>query len=73
MLFWGIGTSKIGAFSFGWEDTGSAAALAVATIIIPAIDSFMSGKGAREFWGTVSKATTQVQHTRCYYLIRHLA
>eukprot|EP00904_Undaria_pinnatifida_P002684 jgi/Undpi1/12416/HiC_scaffold_5.g02088.m1 len=53
MFFWGIGTSTIGTASLGWGDTTSAAALAVATIVIPAVDSFFAGSGARRCWGRV--------------------
>lgn len=47
MFFWGLGTSSIATISFGWADTASAAILGVATIVIPAIDSFFSGPAAR--------------------------
>ncbi|CAM9387717.1 unnamed protein product [Ascophyllum nodosum] len=47
-FFWGTGTSKIGTYSLNWANSVSAAALAVATIVIPALDSFFSGRGARE-------------------------
>eukprot|EP00752_Nemacystus_decipiens_P009953 g8876.t1 len=53
MFFWGISTSNIGQVSFNMSETVSAAALAVATIIIPALDSFFSGGGARQTFSTV--------------------
>ena len=55
MFVWGIGTSTIGLSALGWGDTASAAALAVATIVIPAMDSFFAGSDARRCWGRVSK------------------
>ncbi|CAM9545376.1 unnamed protein product [Pylaiella littoralis] len=54
MFFWGLGTSKIASTSFGWAETAAAAALAVATIVIPALDTYFSGRGAR---ATVSVIT----------------
>ncbi|CAM9613662.1 unnamed protein product [Scytosiphon promiscuus] len=57
MFFWGIGTSKIASNSFGWDETASAAALAVATIVIPALDTYFSGRGAR---ATISVITIAI-------------
>ncbi|CAM9237710.1 unnamed protein product [Ectocarpus fasciculatus] len=54
MFFWGVGTSKIAPNSFNWAESASAAALAVATIVIPALDTYFSGRGAR---ATVSVVT----------------
>lgn len=54
MFFWGVGTSSIGQNSFKWGETAAAAALAVASIVIPAIDSFFSGPGVQILWGIVS-------------------
>eukprot|EP00904_Undaria_pinnatifida_P002482 jgi/Undpi1/12234/HiC_scaffold_5.g01910.m1 len=48
MFFWGIGTSDIGG-TFGWEPALSAAALAVATICIPAVDAFLNSRSV-ELW-----------------------
>ncbi|CAM9199768.1 unnamed protein product, partial [Hapterophycus canaliculatus] len=56
MFFWGVGTSKIASNSFGWDETASAAALAVATIVIPALDIYFSGRGARATISVVSIA-----------------
>eukprot|EP00903_Cladosiphon_okamuranus_P016953 g15628.t1 len=47
MFFWGLGTSKIAENTFEWPETASAAALAVASIVIPAIDTYCSGRGLR--------------------------
>lgn len=44
LFFWGVGTSSIGEYSLNWDDTASATALAVATIIIPAIDAFCNSQ-----------------------------
>lgn len=54
MFFWGVGTSSIGSQSFDWAETGSAASLAVAIIVIPALDSFFSSSGVREAVDAVS-------------------
>lgn len=54
-VFWGAGTSSIGVNSFKWAESASAAALAVATIVIPTVDSFFSGRGARTVWDSVSE------------------
>lgn len=43
LFAWGIGTSDIG-LTFGWGPSRSAAALAVATIVIPATDAFFNSK-----------------------------
>ncbi|CAM9724063.1 unnamed protein product [Ectocarpus fasciculatus] len=48
LFFWGIGTSDIG-LTFGWGPSRSAAALAVATIIVPATDAFFNSKSV-ELW-----------------------
>ncbi|CAM9891666.1 unnamed protein product [Ascophyllum nodosum] len=50
MFFWGIGTSDVGKQSLGWEATTSATALAVATICIPAVDSFFNSKRVVHWW-----------------------
>lgn len=55
-FFWGVGTSSIGPISFDWADSVSAAALGVATIVIPALDSFFSGRGARALVAMVRRA-----------------
>ncbi|CAM9955675.1 unnamed protein product [Scytosiphon promiscuus] len=57
LFFWGIGTSDIG-LTFEWSATRSAAALAVATIIIPAIDAFFNSKSVQlwyEQWSCQKK------------------
>eukprot|EP00903_Cladosiphon_okamuranus_P016949 g15624.t1 len=53
MFFWGISTSNIGQASFNMSETVSAA---VATIIIPALDSFFASGGARQTFSKVSIA-----------------
>lgn len=59
MLFWGLGTSAIANISFGWADTASAAVLGVATIVLPAIDSFFSGPAARSTHAYVRSDSVQ--------------
>ncbi|CAN0213218.1 unnamed protein product [Ectocarpus sp. 12 AP-2014] len=48
LFFWGIGTSDIG-LTFGWGPSRSAAALAVATIVVPATDAFFNSKSV-DLW-----------------------
>lgn len=47
MFFWGVGTSAIGMESFGWGDRKGAVALAVASIVIPALDSVFASSSTR--------------------------
>lgn len=54
MFFWGVGTSDIGPTSLGWSPTLSSTTLAVATIVIPAIDSFSHSKSLEEWYDKVS-------------------
>ena len=54
MWWWGIGTSRIAQDSFGWSDNLSAASLAVATIVIPALDQFLSSHMIENVYDVVS-------------------
>lgn len=55
--FWdtrrGLGTSDV-AQDIGWSDSTSAAALAVATIVIPGIDAFFGSKKVEQWYDKVS-------------------
>lgn len=44
MFVWGAGTSTVGEDSLDWGETVSATALAVGTIVIPAIDAFFNSQ-----------------------------
>lgn len=69
MFFWGIGTSTLGYSSMGWTSTASAAALGVATIIIPGLDSFFSGRAGRSVWTWVSAVEWNGLSVICRYHI----
>lgn len=58
MFFWGVGTSNIGA-TFGWSESLSATALAVATICIPALDAFFNSKVVEQWYEQVCRAGQQ--------------
>lgn len=53
MFFWGVGTSDIGQSSLQWSETSSAAALAVATIIIPGLDGFFGSHSVEQWYDKV--------------------
>lgn len=53
MFFWGVGTSEIGETSLDWAATTSAPALAVATIVIPALDSFFASDSVEQWYDKV--------------------
>eukprot|EP00752_Nemacystus_decipiens_P002733 g2552.t1 len=52
MFFWGLGTSDIAQDEngLGWTSSSSAAALAVATIVIPGIDAFFASKKVEQWY-----------------------
>ncbi|CAM9344227.1 unnamed protein product [Ectocarpus sp. 12 AP-2014] len=51
MFFWGLGTSTVGMTrGMGWDDSASAAALAVATIVIPAVDAFFNSRKVEQWY-----------------------
>lgn len=54
IFFWGIGTSDIGQDALGWSNSGSAAALAVATIVIPGLDAFCANQIVEQWLDKVS-------------------
>lgn len=53
MFFWGIGTSDIAQDSFNWPLTSSAATLAVATLVIPGVDSFLGSYSVEKWYSKV--------------------
>lgn len=54
IFFWGLGTSEIGTDSLGWSQTSSAAALAVATIVIPGLDAFFANQRVEQWFDKVT-------------------
>eukprot|EP00903_Cladosiphon_okamuranus_P012420 g11638.t1 len=52
MFFWGLGTSTIAQHDDGlsWSPSTSAAALAVATIVIPGVDAFFASKKVEQWY-----------------------
>lgn len=59
IFFWGIGTSDIGQDTLGWSSSGSAAALAVATLVIPALDAFCANQKVEQWVDKVNDETTK--------------
>lgn len=56
MFFWGLGTSTVGmTHGMGWDDSASAAALAVATIVIPAVDAFFNSRKVEQWYDKVRR------------------
>lgn len=53
MFFWGVGTSDIGQRTLQWSETSSAAALAVATIVIPGLDGFFGSNSVEQWYDKV--------------------
>lgn len=49
IFFWGIATSDIGEDGLHWTRSTSAAALAVATIVIPALDGFFANRRVEQW------------------------
>jgi len=58
MWWWGLGTSNIAQEYFGWSETSSAASLAVATIVIPALDQFFGSHKMEKMYDVVGKMIT---------------
>lgn len=56
MFFWGIGTSTSAGNSIGWTHPQSSVALAVATIVIPALDAFSASRAVERWLDKVSIA-----------------
>ncbi|CAN0446489.1 unnamed protein product [Ascophyllum nodosum] len=54
MWWWGVGTSSIAQDSFGWLESSSATSLAVATIVIPALDQFLSSHMVENVYDVLS-------------------
>ncbi|CAM9400743.1 unnamed protein product, partial [Laminaria digitata] len=54
IFFWGVGTSDIGLHTLGWSKTSSAAALAVATIVIPGLDAFFANQRVEQWFDKVT-------------------
>ncbi|CAN0111989.1 unnamed protein product, partial [Ectocarpus fasciculatus] len=50
MFFWGLGTSTVAQGGMGWSESSSAAALAVATIVIPSIDAFFNSRKVEQWY-----------------------
>lgn len=56
MFFWGLGTSNVGdTAGMGWGESATAAALAVATIVIPAVDAFFSSRRVEQWYDKVRR------------------
>ena len=53
-FFWGVGTSDIGEDYWGWTHSSSAAALAVATIVIPGVDAFFANQRVEQQFDKVN-------------------
>lgn len=56
IFFWGIGTSDIGKVSVGVSETSSAAALAVASIVIPGLDASFANQRVEQWLDKVNSA-----------------
>lgn len=56
MFFWGVGTSTSAGNSIGWTHPQSSAALAVATIVIPALDAFFASRAVERLLDKASIA-----------------
>lgn len=54
LFFWGLGTSNVAQQSFQWSDPSSSAAMAVATIVIPALDAFFGSQLIGDWYDKVS-------------------
>ncbi|CAM9916475.1 unnamed protein product [Pylaiella littoralis] len=51
MFFWGLGTSTVGdTSSLGWKEPTTSTALAVATIVIPAVDAFFASRRVEQWY-----------------------
>ena len=55
IFFWGVATSDIGEDSLDWSKSTSAAALAVATIVIPGLDAFFANRIVEQWLDKVTK------------------
>ncbi|CAM9530471.1 unnamed protein product, partial [Sphacelaria rigidula] len=67
LFFWGIGTSDAGKITLGWDQSLSAAALAVATIVIPGVDAFFASQTAIQYldqWSCAKWRFTRKAHER---------
>lgn len=64
LFFWGVGTSAVGQESFGWSDSSSSAALAVATIVIPALDAFFASRQIGRYYDKASVARSRSRRPR---------
>lgn len=53
IFFWGVATSDIGEDSLDWSKSSSAAALAVATIVIPGLDAFFANRRVEQWFDKV--------------------
>lgn len=65
----GLGTSSVGqdGDGLGWSESSSAAALAVATIVIPGIDAFFASKKVEQWYDKVSvPQQQQLRRTRIH-------
>lgn len=60
MFFWGVGTSEIGEEVFDWGHTLSATVLAIATIIIPALDAFLNSQSVEHWYDKVRRLVRRV-------------
>ena len=68
IFFWGIGTSEIGTNSLGWSESTSAAALAVATIVIPGLDAFFANQNVEQWLDKVRNSVCLVRHMHLFML-----